>query len=328
MTRLPIVIIRSLLGALTVSVLVIFLPIAFGLMPEKFFEYSCTVGESYGTSIVCFRFMWNTLTTGVFIGIIGPVIGMFLVHREMALIGETLAHTAFAGVAFGTLVLGVGGWDARLLLSALGVTVLGAIAVQLLSERTGTYGDVPVAIMLTGSFAVGTLFIDFGGGFAFVDINSYLFGSISITDDNSVTFMALLSIVVVGVIGLAYKPLFYITFDEESARAAHFPVDGYNATLILLTALVVVGSMQILGVILVAGMLVIPVAAASLLFQSFREALYASIVFGVLSVIAGIIGSWYLSLRPGATIIVISIFLYLFAVIVTDNSIAGLVRTP
>lgn len=315
--------IRGMLAALAVTVGIVFLPIAIGVMPEGFFEAGCAGGRWAGTEFFCYGFLWNTLTTGVFIGIMGPIIGMFLVHREMALIGETLAHTAFAGVAFGTLLFGASGWDVRLLAVAIVVAVGGALAVQALADRTGSYGDVPIAIMLTGSFAVGTLFIDLGGGFAFVDINSYLFGNISITDDRSVTLMAGLLLAVVGVVSAAYRPLLYITFDEQTATAVRFNVRGYNVLLIVLTALVIVGAMQILGVILVAAMLVVPVAAASLAASGFKDALYTSIVIGVGAVISGIGLSWTYSLRPGATIVVVAIGVYLLAVVVADSQVAG-----
>jgi len=314
--------VRAATVVIALAVGAVFLPIAFGVMPEGFFEAGCAAGQSVGSSFFCYGFLWNTVTTGVFIGIMGPIIGMFLVHREMALIGETLAHTAFAGVAFGTLLLGVSGWDVRLLGVAIVVAVGGALAVQGLADRTGSYGDVPIAIMLVGSFAVGTLFIDLGGGFAFVDINSYLFGNISITDDRSVTLMGVLLLTVVGVVAAAYRPLVYITFDEETAQAVQFNVGGYNLVLIVLTALVIVGAMQILGVILVAAMLVVPVAAASLVASGFKDALYASIVIGVGSVLAGIGLSWVYSLRPGATIVVIAIGMYLLAVVSTNSTLS------
>ncbi|MXV62312.1 iron chelate uptake ABC transporter family permease subunit [Natronorubrum sp. JWXQ-INN-674] len=320
MNRALEVAVRASVGAVAAAAVAVFLPIAFGLMPDRFFGASCTAGEALGTRLACYRFMWNTITVGVFIGIIGPMIGTFLVHREMALIGETLAHTAFAGVAFGTLLFAGTGWDVRLLLVALGAAIVGALGVQALAKRTGSYGDVPIAIVLTGSFALGTLFIDLGGGFAFVDINSYLFGNISITDDRSVTLMALVSLAVVVVVSLAYKQLLFITFDERAARVARVPVAGYNGLLIVLTALVIVGSMQILGVILVAAMLVVPVAAASLVAGSFRETLYTSIVVGEFAVLSGLVLSWLFELRPGGTIVVVAIACYLLAVVRTGRT--------
>ncbi|ELY35499.1 metal ABC transporter permease, partial [Halalkalicoccus jeotgali] len=271
---------QILLVVFGVAVLGLFVPIAFGIMPRVFFEASCSAGRSFGTSIACYGFVWNALTTAVFIGIVGPVIGTYLVHREMALIGETLAHAAFAGVAVGTLLFAGSGWGTPLLLSALVAGIVGALAVQFLADRTGSYGDVPIAIMLTGSFALGTLVISLGGGFATVDINSILFGSIATVGGGSVLLMAVLSIAVVGTVALTYKPLLYITFDEEAARVARFNVSAYNTLLIVLTAMVVVGSMQILGVILVAAMLVVPVAAAAQLTNGFRDSLFAAVLVG------------------------------------------------
>ncbi|WP_122088408.1 metal ABC transporter permease [Halalkalicoccus subterraneus] len=311
---------RFVLVAFGLAVLGLFVPIAFGLMPRVFFESSCSLGRSFGTSIACYGFIWNALTTAVFIGIVGPVIGTYLVHREMALIGETLAHAAFAGVAIGTLLFAGSGWGTPLLLSALVAGIVGALAVQFLAERTGSYGDVPIAIMLTGSFAVGTLVISLGGGFATVDINSILFGSIATVDGENVLLMAVLSIAVVGTVALTYKPLLYITFDEEAARVARFNVSAYNTLLIVLTAMVVVGSMQILGVILVAAMLVVPVAAGSQVTNSFRDSLYASVVVGELSAVSGLLLSWRYSLAPGATIVVVAIGIYLLSIALADRT--------
>lgn len=311
---------RLVLAVFGLGVLLLFVPIALGIMPRAFFEASCGLGRSFGTQIACYGFIWNALTTAVFIGIVGPVIGTYLVHREMALIGETLAHAAFAGVAIGTLLFAGSGWDTPLLLSALVAGIVGALAVQFLADRTGSYGDVPIAIMLTGSFALGTLVISLGGGFATVDINSILFGSIATVGGENVLLMAVLSIAIVGTVALTYKPLLYITFDEEAARVARFNVSAYNTLLIVLTAMVVVGSMQILGVILVAAMLVVPVAAAAQLTNSFRDSLFASVIVGESAAVSGLLLSWRYSLAPGATIVVVAIAIYLLAVAMPDRT--------
>ena len=314
---------RLAFGSFALAIVFLFLPIAFGFMPVRFFEMACVVGRSFGTRMACYGFMWNALTTAVFIGVVGPVIGTYLVHREMALIGETLAHAAFAGVAVGTLLFSGSGWSPSLLLSALVAGVVGALGVQYLAERTGSYGDVPIAIMLTGSFAVGTLVISLGGGLATVDINSILFGSIATVSGGNVLLMGVLSLVVVAAVAITYKPLLFITFDEEAARVARFNVSGYNAMLILLTAMVVVGSMQILGVILVAAMLVVPVAAASQVMNGFRDSLYASVVVGEVAAVTGLVASWRYSLAPGATIVVVAVAVYLLAVVASSRGIGS-----
>ncbi len=275
-----------------------------------------------GTNVFRHPFMWRSITTGVLIGIVAPLVGTFLVHRQMALIGETLAHTAFAGVAVGLVFIGITGWDGPLLFIALLVSVLGALAVQWLTERTNTFGDVPIAIMLTGSFAVGTLLISWGRDVmpVSIDIEGYLFGSLAVVTASGARMMAVVSIVVVVLVVWAYKQLLFITFDEQAARVARLNVTGYNTLLVVTTAVVVVGAMQVLGVILVAGMLVIPVAAASQVARSFRETLYLSIIIGQCSILGGFAIAITRNLPSGGSIIVTAILFYLLAIAISGRS--------
>ena len=273
-----------------------------------------------GTNVFRHPFMWQSMAVGVLIGIVGPLVGTFLVHRQMALIGETLAHTAFAGVAVGFLAAAMTGWGGSPLFAALVVAVLGALGVQWLADRTDAYGDVPIAIMLTGSFAVGTLIISYGRGQTGISIEGYLFGNLSIVSVEGARMMAILSVVVVAIVVYTYKQLVFITFDEQAARVARLDVSAYNTLLVVVTAVVVVGSMQVLGVILVAGMLVIPVAAASQIAASFRETTYLSILFGQVSVIGGLAVSIYASLPSGGSIIVVAIAIYLLAIFASGRS--------
>ncbi len=267
-----------------------------------------------GTNVFKHPFMWLSLATAILTGIAAPLVGTFLVHREMALIGETLAHTAFAGVAIGFLLGSSADWGSTIMVSALVVAILGALAVQWLAERTNAYGDVPIAIMLTGSFAIATLIISYGRGFTGINIESYLFGNLSIVTPEGAQLMVFLTLIVVAGVAFTYKQLLFITFDEQAARVAQLNVTRYNGLLIVMTAVVVVGAMQVLGVILVAAMLVIPVAAASQVATSFRETMYLSILFGQISVIGGFALSVYGSLPSGGSIVVVSIGIYLLAI--------------
>ncbi|ADD07028.1 ABC-type transport system permease protein (probable substrate zinc) [Natrialba magadii ATCC 43099] len=279
-----------------------------------------------GSNLFQHAFVWRQIATGILVGIVAPLVGTYLVHRQMALIGETLAHTAFAGIAVGILFSGLTGWDGSLLLIALVVSVLGALGVQWLTEHTSTYGDVPIAIMLTGSFAVGTLLISWGRGFVAiaVEIENFLFGSLGVVTAGGARLMAVLTVAVVAVVAVTYKQLLFITFDEQAARVAQLDVTRYNTLLVVMTAVVVVGAMQVLGVILVAGMLVIPVAAASQVAQSFRETLYLSILFGELSIVAGFAFAFSQGLPAGGSIIVAAIGIYLLAIVVSDRSTAAI----
>lgn len=288
----------------------------FAVAYEGYRELGRGMDAAFGTNVFSFPFMWQSMATGVFIGVVAPLVGSFLVHRQMALIGETLAHTAFAGVAFGFLFVGMFGFGGHPLFAALVVSTVGALGVNWLTKHTDAYGDVPIAIVLSGSFAIATLVITYGRGRTGIDIEGYLFGDIAIVTAGSARLMALLTVFVVGVVVWFYKELVFTTFDEQAARVARLDVDRYNALLVVVTAVVVVGSMQILGVILVAGMLVIPVAAASQVARSFRETVYLSIIFGQASVAAGFAFSVSAGMPSGGSIIVMTIIIYSAAVLV------------
>ena len=312
-------------------------PGAAGAFGTELFRTALILGEwadfYLDTNVFRHPFVWRAVATGVLVGIVGPVVGSFLVHRQMALIGETLAHTAFAGVAFGMLFIALGaglaggavalfGSSGTLLIVALVVSAASALGLQWLTDRTDSYGDVPIAIVLTGSFAVGTLVISWSRGFVAIaiDIEDFLFGSLAIVTATGARLVALLTVVVVALTVYNYKQFLFITFDERAARVARLDVERYNALLIVMTATVVVGAMQILGVILVAGLLVIPVAAASQVAKSFRETLYLSVLAGQVSVLGGLGVAIGVGLPPGGSIIVIAIAIYLFAVAVSDRS--------
>ncbi|KDE58142.1 zinc ABC transporter permease [Halostagnicola sp. A56] len=297
---------------------------ATGWLYDQFIIAGMWLDLYLGTNVFSHSFMWRSIATAVFVGIVAPLVGTYLVHREMALIGETLAHTAFAGVAFGLLFSATTGWDGSLLVVALVVGILGALGVQWLTERTNAYGDVPIAIMLTGSFAVGTLLISYGRGLSGVSIEEYLFGSASYVTIGGSQLMAALSLIVVGVVAVTYKQLLFITFDEQAARVARLNVTWYNTLLIVLTAVVVVGAMQILGVILVAAMLVIPVAGASQVAHSFKETLVLSVLFGQLSVLGGYAIAINQGLPPGGSIVVTAIAVYLVAIFGSSGSVSAL----
>ncbi|AEH37830.1 ABC-type transporter, integral membrane subunit [Halopiger xanaduensis SH-6] len=296
------------------------------LLFEQFLIVGMWLDYYLGTNVFQHAFMWRQIATGVCIGIVAPLVGTYLVHRQMALIGETLAHTAFAGVAVGLIFTGLTGWSGSLLWIALVVGVLGALAVQWLTEHTTAFGDVPIAIMLTGSFAVGTLLISWGRSSMSIaiDIEGYLFGNLSVVTADGARMMAILSVAVVAVVAATYKQLLFITFDEQAARVARLNVRWYNTLLIVMTAVVVVGAMQVLGVILVAGMLVIPVATASQIARSFRETLYCSILFGQCAILGGFALALGLDLPSGGSIIVVAILFYLCSIALSDRSAAAI----
>ncbi|MFC7227354.1 metal ABC transporter permease [Salinirubellus salinus] len=263
-----------------------------------------------------FRFMHRAILVGLCIGVMAPLIGTFLVHRQLALIGDALAHTAFAGVAVGLFLNGVLELGVSPYLTAVIVAMLAALLIELISEVTDAYNDVSMAIVLSTGFALGTVLISLNAGGLSVGINQYLFGNLStVSAENAVILLALFA-VIVGTVALTRNQLLYVTFDEVAAEVSGIPVRWYNRVMVMLTAMVVVGAMQIMGVILVAAMLVVPVAAASQVSRSFTGSLLTSVVLAELAVLLGIGVSFYGEATAGGVIVLVAVAIYVVAVLV------------
>jgi len=274
-----------------------------------------TVGDLFGIGMLEYGFMHRAFLVAILIGVMAPLIGTFLVHRQLALIGDALAHTAFAGVAVGLFVNAVLGTGISPYLTAVVVAMLAALAIELISEVTDAYNDVSMAIVLSTGFALGAVLISVNAGGLAVGVNQYLFGNLAtVSRENAVLLVGLFA-VIVTVVAVTYKQLLYVTFDETAARVAGLNVAWYNRITAMLTAMVVVGAMQIMGVILVAAMLVVPVAGAAQLARGFREALLASIVLAEIAVLAGVTLSYRYEATAGGTIVLVAVGLYIAAVL-------------
>lgn len=262
-----------------------------------------------GIEMFGFPFMQRAILAAICVAIIGPLVGSFLVHREMALIGDTLAHSAFAGVAAGLFVNAAYAMAVPPLLSALIVAAVAAVLVQALIDYADEYTDTSLAIVLTGSFAIGSVLITATDGGIAVGINAYLFGSLATVSRINAGILVLLTLGVGLTVAAAYRPLLYITFDEIGARAAGLSVDGYTRLLAVLTAVVVVGAMQIMGVILVAAMLVIPVATGSVI-TGFKRSMWAAIGAGLIATLIGATLAYLYDVAAGGTIVLVAIAVY------------------
>jgi zinc transport system permease protein len=244
-------------------------------------------------------FMQRALVAGVVVGIFAPMIGTYLVQKRMSLMGDGIGHLAFAGVAAGILVHVAPVW------TALAVAVVGAIAVDRLRSRGRASGDLALAIFFYGGIALGVVLIGLADSLD-ASVLSYLFGQVLlVTGAEVVTVAALGAGVVITMLALR-RPLFGVVSDEEWARVAGLPVDLLNAILAVLTAVAVVAAMRVVGLLLVAALMVLPVAAAQLIARSFRGTLAWAVAVGVASVVLGLSASRNWGLAPGGTIVLVS----------------------
>ena len=272
------------------------------------------LANALGLPVLEYAFMQRAYLAAVCIGVIGPLVGTFLVHREMSMIADTLAHTAFAGVAVGLFVNNA--LALSLSLSPIHSAFVVAIGTALLVELLVQYGDVStdtsLAMVLTGGFALGSVLITATDGGIAVGIDAYLFGSLATVSKASVGLLVLMAGLVSAAVAVAYRPLLYVTFDATAARAAGISVTWYNRLMVILTALVVVSAMQVMGVILVAALLVIPVATADG-SRSFKRSILAGVLVAEVTVVTGVTLSYQYGLAAGGTIVLTGIGLYVLS---------------
>ncbi|GAA0550718.1 metal ABC transporter permease [Halorubrum ejinorense] len=288
---------------------------------ERWSDLMFLLAEITGLELLAFQFMHRAILVGMCIGVMAPLIGTFLVHRQLALIGDALAHTAFAGVAVGLFLNAVLEFSVSPYLTAVVVAMLAALLIEVISEATDAYNDVSMAIVLSTGFALGTVLISLNAGGLSVSVNQYLFGNLSTVSEENAAILLVLFAIIVAVIGLTRNQLLYVTFDETAARVSGLSVTWYNRVTVMLTALVVVGAMQIMGVILVAAMLVVPVAGATQVSKSFTQSILVSIVIAELAVLLGIGAAYYGEATAGGVIVLFAVGIYVAAVLI------GKVRT-
>lgn len=273
------------------------------------------LASTTGLELLQYGFMHRAILVGLCIGVMAPLIGTFLVHRQLALIGDALAHTAFAGVAVGLFLNAVLDLGVSPYLTAVVVAMLAALLIELISEATDAYNDVSMAIVLSTGFALGTTLISINAGGLTVSVDQYLFGNLSTVTTQAAAILLILFGIIISVVAVTRNQLLYVTFDETAAAVSGLSVSWYNRIMVMLTALVVVGAMQIMGVILVAAMLVVPVAGAAQVSRSFTEALLVSVVLAELSVILGIGIAYYAGATAGGVVVLVAVGIYTLAVI-------------
>ena len=260
-----------------------------------------TVGELLG-----YTFIQRALTAGIFIALSCSLLGIFLVLRRMALIGEGLAHASLAALALGLLL------NMAPLLISLPLVMLAALGMMKLVERGIVFGDAAIGLIAVTGIALGVIIASVAGGLN-VDLFSYLFGSILAISTLEVYLSIGLSLFVLVMIRLFYYDLFLCTFDEEAARVSGIKVGVINKILILLTAMTIVLGIKVVGTMLVSSLIIFPPVTALQLARGFKAAMVLAALAAVVSVVGGILISILADLPTGATIVIVNGVLFCIA---------------
>jgi zinc transport system permease protein len=255
--------------------------------------------------LLSLEFMRQALLAAVLVGLTAPMVGVFLVQRRMSLIGDGMGHVALAGVAVGLLT------NAAPVLTALLAAVVAAVAIELIRARGRTSGDIALAVMFYGGIAAGVVLIGRSSAGTPANLTAYLFGAILTTSASDLWVFAVLALVVLATTWLLRPWLFAVANDEEYARASGLPVTGLNLALAILTAVTVVVSMRIVGLLLISALMIIPNAAAQMLAHSFRSAILWAVAIGVSCSVGGVLVSYFAATPSGGTIVLLAIGVFL-----------------
>ena len=260
-------------------------------------------------------YMQLALLAGIVVGATAPLIGVFLVQKGLSLLGDGVGHVAVAGIG-ASLLLGTSPtW------TALVVAIAAALVIEFLRTRGSASGDLALALVFYGGIAAGVVLASRSA--TNTNLQPYLFGSILTATANDVWTVLGLGAVIVVAIAFTGRALLAVVLDEDSARVAGIPARSLNTMLAVLTAVTVVMAMRIVGVLLIAALMVLPVATSRLLARSFRTTLVGAVAVGVLSAVLGLFAARQWALAAGGAIVLVATALFAVASIIAGARRAG-----
>jgi zinc transport system permease protein len=258
-----------------------------------------------------YEFIQNAFIAGILIGIIAPLLGVFIVVRRLALIADALSHITLAGIAASLLLEKKwGAYTLNPLYMGMTFSVMGSLFIEKLRKVYKFYQELAIPIILSGGIGLGVVLISLAEGFN-TDLFNYLFGSVNAVSRSDMWTIIGITVFVIIVIILIYKELFSLSFDEEHATAAGIRTKLINFIFIMMVALVIAASMRVVGILLVSSLMTLPVAASIRIATGFKQTIFLSILLGEIAVIGGLFLSYYLNLAPGGTIVILSVVILL-----------------
>ena len=261
-----------MIGNIVLKLLAPFLEFVAPIIPGEIFPYFFTM-EMFQRSLIA----------ALLVTMVAGFLGLFLLMRNLALIGDGLAHVSFGGVAI-AIVFG----STTPLWYALTLSIISAILIHEMQAREILSGDASIGIFLTGMLALGLVVLRIWGGGIQNDIEGYLFGNLLLVDKESFELICIISIISFIFLTFSQKVLLVTTIDPLAAQVQGIPVRATGLVFSVITASIVVSMVQVMGALLVTALLITPSATAQLVGNSFRSCFIWAQIFGFTSVILGL----------------------------------------
>lgn len=259
-----------------------------------------------------YEYMQRAFVAALVVGTLCSTIGTYVVLRKLSFIGDGIAHASFAGIVVAYL-RGLDYYAGATL-----VAVVTALGIGVVNRRGKVSLDTAIGVLFTGAFALGVFLMSRLPRYN-VDLSSFLFGNILAVSRHDLQLIVGLAVVVVASLAVLYRALLYTTFDPVVAQASGINAGFVEYALLVLLALTIIVSLESVGIVLVAALLVTPAATAFQLTRRFTTMLALSAALGAFCAVAGLYASYYLRAASGATIVLLATIVFSIGMLVGRN---------
>ena len=253
--------------------------------------------------------MQRALIAGIAVATLCSVTGLFLVLKKHSLFGDAMSHVAFGGLSLGLFLNLYPIWTAFVF------TIFAGLGITRLRDSVKIPPDSAVAVLLSSGLAVGVVLVSLSGGFS-LDLFSFLFGSILLVSTYDTIIIVFVSIMILIIMSIIYRRLMYVTFDDKQASISGINVKLINYIFIVLSAITVVTSIRLVGVLLISALIVLPNITALLFGRGFKKTALISICIAIGSVVFGIVFSYIVNVPPAGAIVLVSVGVFLGSILV------------
>lgn len=257
-----------------------------------------------------YGFMQRAFQSSFLIAVIAPILGLFLILRRQSLMADTLSHISLAGIALGLLL------NINPTLMTLVVVVIAAVSIDYIRILYKSYSEISIAILMSAGMAIALVLMSLNEGGTNTSIQQYLFGSIVTINLSQVHLLFFLFLLVVGLFLVFRKPMYVLTFDEDTAYTAGLPVKLMSIIFNVITGVTIAVIMPIVGALLVSAIIILPAAIAMRLSKSFNLVILIGIIVGLVGMFTGLTASYQFGTPPGATITLVFIVIFIVTTIV------------
>lgn len=256
-----------------------------------------------------YGFMQRAFQAAFLIAVIAPILGLFLVLRRQSLMADTLSHISLAGIALGLFL------NVNPTFMTLVVVVIAAVIIEYLGSLYKSYSEISIAILMSAGMSVALVLMSLSSGGSTTTIQQYLFGSIVTISQQQIYLLVALFVIVVVLFLVFRKPMYVLTFDEDTAFTAGLPAQLMSILFNVITGVTIAVIMPIAGALLVSAIMILPAAIAMRISKSFNWVIIVGIIVGIIGMFSGLTVSYEWGTPPGATITLVFIAIFVLTTV-------------